>query len=203
MKSPLVSSFSLVLATAGALFLGGCGGGGSGDPTSPSAAASEDNAELQPKSESESTAAAETKASGARLVRHEVTFYGWPDNSPPGPAISSPQVHDQAGGTGTYDDPVTFAASPDAFAPGTILYVPYLKKYVIMEDRCAACVSDWNRGERHIDVWMNSTASNASALRDCQRAFTRSSAEVELDPPGNRPVDSAPLFDPATGSCRL
>jgi hypothetical protein len=44
-----------------------------------------------------------------------VTLYGWPDNSPPGNAIAYPAdggyptIHNAAGGTGTYANPVTFA----------------------------------------------------------------------------------------------
>src|SRR4051794_23853261 len=43
-------------------------------------------------------------------AKYAVTLFGWPDNDPPGDGIAYPQIHDRAGGTGTYDDPVTFAA---------------------------------------------------------------------------------------------
>jgi len=73
------------------------------------------------------------------------TYYGWNDNNPPGTDIAYPKSsyatsnHNTAGGTGTFDDPVTFAADPNIFTPGTKIYVPYIKKYIIMEDKCAGC----------------------------------------------------------------
>jgi len=79
----------------------------------------------------------------------EVTFYGWADNSPPGNAIAypanggQPTIHNAAGGTGTYADPITFATAPTEFSPGTRLYVPFIEKYVVMEDSCGQCTTDW------------------------------------------------------------
>lgn len=136
------------------------------------------------------------------LVTHEITFYGWPDNDPPGPAIAYPKVHPSAGGVGTYEDPITFATATAEFPKGTILYVPYIKKYVIMEDLCAACTSDWSSGKRHIDIWMNSNASNTAKLKNCQYAWTRPSEQVEIHPPPDREVTTAPLFDTSTAICR-
>ena len=39
------------------------------------------------------------------------TFYGWYDNTPPGGDIAYPQIHNTAGGKGTWSDPITFATS--------------------------------------------------------------------------------------------
>ncbi|GDY30080.1 hypothetical protein [Gandjariella thermophila] len=48
-----------------------------------------------------------------------VTLYGARDNDPPGSSdISYPQIHSQAGGTGTYDDPITFATDKDELLDG-------------------------------------------------------------------------------------
>lgn len=44
-----------------------------------------------------------------------------------------------AGGTGTYDDPVTMATAQGEFKRCEILYVPYLHKYVRYEDFCQQC----------------------------------------------------------------
>lgn len=72
----------------------------------------------------------------------QMTFYGSPDNDPPG---SIATAHDcggrnyQAGGSGAYDDPLTFATSPDEYEVCEIIYSPYLKKYLRMEDDCAQC----------------------------------------------------------------
>ncbi|MGZ5971309.1 MAG: hypothetical protein ACXWP4_26750 [Polyangiales bacterium] len=149
------------------------------------------------------TAPADTGSSVTpTYVSHEVTFYGWPDNDPPGPAIAYPKIHSSAGGTGTYADPITFATAAAEFPAGTILYVPFIKKYVIMEDYCAACTSDWSSGKRHIDIWMNSDNNNGSQLLACQYSWTRSAADVEIHPPPDRPVTTAPLFDTSTAICR-
>jgi hypothetical protein len=44
-----------------------------------------------------------------------------------------------------YSDPCTFATDADEIAPGTIIYVPSVKKYYIMEDECVECDGDWNK----------------------------------------------------------
>jgi hypothetical protein len=139
-----------------------------------------------------------------------VTFYGWVDNSPPGNAIAYPKsdgyptVHNAAGGTGTYADPITFATDKAEFAPGTRLYLPFAQEYAIMEDDCVECDSDWTSShKRHIDVWMNSNGSEMpSALLDCEDQWTMNAATVEVSPPEGRTVAAAPLFDPATNVCR-
>jgi 3D (Asp-Asp-Asp) domain-containing protein len=138
-----------------------------------------------------------------------VTFYGWADNSPPGAAIAYPSggayptLHNVAGGTGTYADPITFATDPTEFAPGTRLYVPFIQKYVVMEDSCGQCATDWTTHKFHIDLWMNSNASeNASLLVGCENSWTRSQTDIELNPPPTRSVTTPPLFDPSTNTCR-
>lgn len=74
-----------------------------------------------------------------------ITFYGAPDNDPPGStdtAFSCDVVASRgsnAGGTGTYDDPLTFATATGEFDQCEIIYIPYLKKYGINQDYCAQC----------------------------------------------------------------
>lgn len=84
----------------------------------------------------------------------KMTFYGWPDNAQRGDDIAYPIKHQKAGGTGTYDDPITVAVVTQSnggnWSPGTLMYVPSLQKYLIVEDECASCDKD------QIDVWMNS-----------------------------------------------
>jgi hypothetical protein len=136
-------------------------------------------------------------------VTMEVTFYGWDDNSPPGNAISYPTIHSSAGGVGTYADPITFATDKKEYPPGTILYVPFIEKYVIMEDDCVQCDSDWSSMMRHIDIWMNSDGTESSnSLFNCEDSWTMSSAQVVTSPPANLVVTTAPLFDPSTNTCR-
>jgi hypothetical protein len=149
-------------------------------------------------------------AEGGTTLSLYVTFYGWVDNSPPGNAIAYPKsdgyptVHNGAGGTGTYADPITFATDKAEFAPGTLLYLPFAQKYAMMEDDCVECDSDWTSShKRHIDVWMNSNGSEmGSALLDCEDQWTMNAATVEVSPPEGRVVASPPLFDPSTNTCR-
>ncbi len=139
-----------------------------------------------------------------------VTFYGWADNSPPGGAIAYPKsdghptLHETAGGTGTYADPITFATDKAEFPVGTRLYVPFIEKYVIMEDDCVECDSDWTSSHKwHIDLWMNSNGTeNTSSLTSCEDRWTRDSTSVEIDAPDGRMVTTTPLFTPATNVCR-
>jgi hypothetical protein len=65
------------------------------------------------------------------------------DNSPPGASIAYPV---QAGGKGTYADPITFTSTTKEIPKGTRIYVPYLKKYLIMENNCVDCGKDRQKG---------------------------------------------------------
>ena len=91
-----------------------------------------------------------------------VTYYGFNDNSCtvenqhscdniafPG---LGPKMHAGATeGAGTYDDPITAAASDQGnetaggatLSPGTLLYNPEVQKYFIMEDSCLECGDEW------------------------------------------------------------
>lgn len=129
-----------------------------------------------------------------------LTFYGYPNNDPPGDAIAYPKIHQVAGGTGTYDDPVTVAILTERnggnWTPGTRMYVPSLKKYLIVENECTSCVPD------QIDVWMDSTADNPDAVLQCQKNWTPEELiGVEFDPPDGREVLSTPFFDIQSGQC--
>lgn len=52
--------------------------------------------------------------------------------------------------SGLYSDPCTFAADPRFIAPGTIIYVPVLSKYYIMEDVCGGCTVEYSSGQKRI-----------------------------------------------------
>jgi hypothetical protein len=147
------------------------------------------------------TAIPTAKPSVGQTVNMYVTFYGWPDNDPPGAGIAYPKVHSQAGGTGTYQDPLTFATDPKEIKPASRIYITYLKKYGIMEDLCAGCVDDWEEGKYHIDPWISSNDSFAEEVIDCEHKWTRQSTPVILNPPPDLEVSSQPLFDTSTGKC--
>lgn len=103
---------------------------------------------------------ANTAVSAACSTRSGVTttFYGYPDNDPPGSATayncgrnyiaggitSGTALHvardfDGALGVGTYKDPLTFASAAGEFSRCEVIYSPYLKKYLRYEDYCEQC----------------------------------------------------------------
>jgi 3D (Asp-Asp-Asp) domain-containing protein len=135
-------------------------------------------------------------ASG-RMWSVVITFYGAADNDPPGSTeIAHPNDHHQeAGGTGTYTDPLSLAADPRALPVGTRVYYPPLRKYFVMEDDCAQCITDWRSSRKpHIDLWTGDY--QGSALLACENALTPDGlVAVELNPPPGRPVDHRPLFN--------
>ena len=143
-----------------------------------------------------------------------VTLYGWPDNSPPGNAIAYPAdggyptIHNAAGGTGTYSNPVTFATDQAELPIGSIVYYPYLHRYFVMEDDCVACDEDWTGqgpdggpGLHHIDLWINGQNGNSNDVINCEDNLTQGSESVIINPPSTEPVDTTPLFNSSTNTC--
>lgn len=132
-----------------------------------------------------------------------VTFYGYPDNSPPGASVA----HDcggrdyLAGGTGTYADPVTFATAPGEYSVCEILYLPLLKKYVRYEDDCEQCITDFKSGKKHIDIWTGSSTSNGGNSQiQCEDNLTSGGTYTVVRTPGQGyEVDTTPLFE--DGKC--
>ena len=155
------------------------------------------------------TVAMSSSAEAAGTTRNSlVTLYGWPDNSPPGADIAYPDIHQAAGGEGTYADPVTFATDKSELAPGTIVYYPYLHRYFIMEDDCTECDEDWTGqgpdggpGQYHIDLWIGGQGGNSNDVINCEDALTQNSSEIISDPPATEPVDTTPLFDSSDNAC--
>ena len=151
--------------------------------------------------------ASSVTAQASTTQNYEVTLYGWPDNSPPGNAIAYPAdggfptVHNAAGGTGTYADPVTYATDQSELAVGTKVYYPYLHRYFIMEDDCVECDQDWSSGIRHIDLWVGGQGGNSNSVINCEDNLTQGTSAVVVDPPSNEPVDTTPLFNSSTNTC--
>ncbi len=146
-------------------------------------------------------------AQASTTQNYYVTLYGWPDNSPPGNDIAYPAnggyptIHNAAGGTGTYSNPITYATDKSELAIGTKVYYPYLHRYFIMEDDCVECDSDWNNGIRHIDLWIGGQNGNSNDVINCEDNLTQNSASVIVNPPNNEPVDTTPLFNSSTNTC--
>lgn len=136
-------------------------------------------------------------------ARVEITFYAGLDNDPLGSSdIAHPNGrHETAGGTGTYDDPVTLATDPDELPVGTLVYVPVLQKYFVMEDDCEGCIDEWQKSRHgHVDLWVSPTTDPA-VLR-CEATLTPDGpTEIEINPPAGRTVDTRPLYDAASGTC--
>jgi hypothetical protein len=132
----------------------------------------------------------------------ETTCYGWYDNSPPGADIAYPQIHSEAGGVGTYGNPVTFATDSSELAPGTIVYVSHFQRYFIMEDDCVQCDSDWGSGKRHIDLWCggNPPSSESDAI-NCEDNLSDGGTSVIVNPPSNESVSIVPMFTSSSSQC--
>lgn len=130
------------------------------------------------------------------------TSYAAIDNDPSGSrAIAYPSVHRQAGGTGTYNDPLTLAADVRWLPVGTRVYAPRWHKYYVMEDECVECEGDWSGSHfHHVDLYMSSSVQ--SGVISCENAATKDQAEndtIIINPDPNRPVDTTPLYTDAGG----
>jgi len=138
-------------------------------------------------------------ASGVAQV--DLTFYGAPDNDPPGSTdIAYPNSrHATAGGVGTYTDPITLATDPRELPAGSIVYIPTLRKYFVMEDDCQDCITEWQTSRHpHLDLWIG--AVGGADLLACEEALTPAGlTPIEVNPGQDRPVDPHPLFE--AGRC--
>jgi hypothetical protein len=206
----ILLAVSVMLVGCGAGNSGGGTGGAAGAAGAPGSGGHPGGGNAGGSVDAHPSDALTTDAPAGRTQAVYMTFYGWPDNSPPGGAIAYPKsggfptVHETAGGAGTYDDPITFATDKSEFPAGTLLFAPVLEKYLIMEDDCAECDTDWTSSQKwHIDVWMNSNGTDDSnAVLNCEYRWTQSTTVVEIAPPPGRPATSPPLFDTTTNVCR-
>lgn len=138
-----------------------------------------------------------TETSQCQFVAY-TTGYGWWDNTPPGSStISYPVIHQTAGGTGTYADPITLAVGHEIvngqdipeFTPGTIWYIPNFRRYFIVEDSCGdgndpqneACwdlAGDPADGAANpgaqvwLDLWTDGSQVSESVSNACEDAIT-------------------------------
>jgi hypothetical protein len=160
-----------------------------------------------------------------------ITWYGFNDNSCQVESqhncntIAYPQnggfptKHSEAvEGKGTYADPITFATACGddgktdcEFLPGTIIYVPEVRKYFVMEDQCFECGQEWNGSPAHTyyhtDLWMGPSvsSSNVNALNTCEDNLTlgnprAGTGTIVVDPPSTLPVETTTLFT-ASNQC--
>jgi 3D (Asp-Asp-Asp) domain-containing protein len=150
----------------------------------------------------------------------KVTFYGYPDNEDGSGQFNTnaiaydlqwqgqsrhknAQGEPVAGGIGTFADPITMAASEGnaLLPPGTLVYIPGLKKYFIVEDICGNCTAGW------VDLWMESNAgSNPDAVIQCEANWTgdvNRLKEIWINASSGLVVDTNPFFDTGRNQCNL
>lgn len=117
-----------------------------------------------------------------------LTGYSFWDNTPAGSAIiGRPVIHDTAGGTGTYQDPITLAVGwriwlnwhLEDFEPGTRFYIPRLRKYAVVEDLCGdgltpqngPCHTGW-KGHIWLDIYVDGSTTDAKTADHCMAQLT-------------------------------
>ncbi len=172
-----------------------------------------------------------------------VTFYGYNDNSCTSESIhgcndiASPSLHQVATqGSGTYDDPSTCAASDTTdtghvfetsggatIMPGTMVYLPEVQQYFVMEDSCLECGDEYacqlskddtddppppagcQPGTNlHVDFWMGPNnaileGQAATDLQNCEDNLTVGNpymgmGDIVVNPPKDLPVSASLLF---------
>ena len=147
--------------------------------------------------------AAPNVSTGAE-IRHPGTYttaYDYQDNTPSNSAnISNPVIHSQAGGTGTYADPITVAVDHLGngqlqFPKGTKFYVPNIRAYLIAEDTTGETAP----GTIHLDMWAGGQTSSQSSAYDCMSHVTGNYLVIE-NPASNYAVVPGPLA--ANNTCR-
>ncbi|MFF7361463.1 cysteine/serine endopeptidase inhibitor [Streptomyces sp. NPDC008125] len=152
--------------------------------------------------------------SGKTISNAFTTGYTWFDNTPRGSAqISAPVIHDQAGGTGTWEDPITLAVGHTVeggkdtldYPAGTRFYMPKVRRYFIVEDACGDGGSPQNGPCHSLDTapegattWLDmylggGDGDSDSAAHDCADRLTGLTTVVQ-DPADDLPVTEGALF---------
>src|ERR1700753_3062723 len=152
-----------------------------------------------------------------KSVSTTITWYGYNDNSGEtenqhGSADIAypksdgyPTIHNQAHeGTGAYTDPITFAAPnkdlKSSFPIGSVIYVPMVRKYFVMEDECGDDDPEGcQNGANHADLWMGPASElNGNTLDDCEGNATPDSAvNVTINPSPSLSVDTTVMYTSA------
>jgi len=142
-----------------------------------------------------------SRAYAAAQVQATVTFYSAADNDPPGSTdIAHPSDrHRTAGGSGTFEDPITMATDVREIPVGGVVYSPTLRRYFVMEDDCAPCVQEWGASKKaHVAFWVG--GGTDSRVAACEDSLTSARpVTIEYDPPPGLPVDTRPLY--SDGKC--
>ncbi|MDU8929826.1 hypothetical protein RXV86_20765 [Alisedimentitalea sp. MJ-SS2] len=143
-----------------------------------------------------------------------LTGYSYWDNTPRGSArIARPVIHRQAGGTGTYNDPITVAVGHSKrggrsrmdFPAGTRFYFPRIQKYGIVEDLCGdgprpqngPCHSGYS-GLPWLDIYVGGRSVSARQADRCMASITGVQAAV-INPARGMPVQAGEI---SLSTCR-
>lgn len=147
-----------------------------------------------------SAALAETVISskGEETLTAFITGYTYWDNTPPGSAaIARPVVHNKAGGTGTWSDPITVAVGHSGggwnYAPGTRLYIEGLRKYAVVEDLCGSC-GRGHGGHPWLDLYVGGATTGSHTATQCAMKITGTKTII-LRPSPNLPVAKGELAE--------
>lgn len=139
-----------------------------------------------------------------------LTGYSWWDNTPRGSAaIARPVIHRRAGGTGTYEDPVTLAVGHVIqgrrqtmdYPAGTRFYIASLRKYAIVEDVCGdghrpqdgPCHSGY-RGHPWVDIYVDGRRAGEGASDRCMYNIT-GLQQIRIHPRRGLPVNAGPITE--------
>ena len=138
-----------------------------------------------------------------------ITAYSYWDNTPVGStAISHPVLHQNAGGTGTYQDPITLAVGHSIingkdildYPAGTRFYIPTVRRYFIVEDTCGDGPTPQNgpchtgyQGYPWLDIWIDGHGGSASSAAACAAALTNVHTVI-LNPASTYSVVAGPVF---------
>lgn len=156
---------------------------------------------------------ADDNGGGEVRFRTYLTGYSWWDNTPPGSAaIARPVIRHRAGGTGTYDDPITLAVGHRIrhgiqrmdFPAGTRFYFPAIRKYAIVEDVCGdgprpqlGPCHIGHKGYPWLDIYVGARSGNPNAANRCMRSITGLQDAI-LNPRRGHPVVPGEIF---TSTC--
>ena len=190
-RTPLPAAAMAVLLALLLVSLGGCGSSRPAPPP-PSAVPSPSTAPPPPPPPPPPVA-----APGVPLTI-QLTGYSFQDNTPPDSAqVCCSVLHHDAGGQGTFGDPITVAVPGDGgqgmlFPAGTRFYLPTVRRYVIVEDSGAS-----RYALPHLDMWVDGRGSSPGGTEACMSAIT-GKVPAELGPPPGRPVLPGPI-DSAAG----
>jgi hypothetical protein len=157
-------------------------------------------------------AAAQMRAPREMRFTAYTTGYGHHDNTPAGDRISHASVHRVAGGSGTYQDPITLAVGHSVingddildYPAGTRFYIPSLRKYFVVEDSCGdgsapqygPCHTRY-QGLVWLDLWVGGATASRSATFACEVAITGKRLVIQ-HPAANYAVAAGPILN---GTC--